>query len=93
MKKMNFSRFENMYFFAVFAAFGIYAYNVQENWIIDVGEQLYNLMFFGLLFFIGMILTGIKVASKDGKVNKKSIVFAISIALLIVIWRVLLIVL
>lgn len=89
MKKINFSRFENIYFFAVFAAFGIYAYNVQENWIIDVGDQLYNLMFFALLFFIGMVLTGIKAASKDGTVNKKAILFGVSIALIIGIWRVL----
>lgn len=56
----NFSRIENIYFFAVFAAFGIYAYNVQENWIIDVGKQLYNLLLFAFLFFIGMILTGLR---------------------------------
>ncbi|WP_210367644.1 hypothetical protein [Bacillus sp. REN3] len=88
MKKTKFSRFENIYFVSVFTAFGIYAYNVQENWIIDVGDQLYNLMFFAFLFFVGMILTAIKATSKDGTVNKKAVLAGVSIAIVFALWRI-----
>ncbi|MBT2680692.1 hypothetical protein J7E38_16905 [Bacillus sp. ISL-35] len=90
MKNKKFSRFENLYFFAVFAFAFIYLYSVQENGIIDFGEQFYQLMFLGFLFFIGFVLTTIKYTAKEGKVNKKAVIITIAFFLLFVLLRVLL---
>jgi uncharacterized membrane protein YbjE (DUF340 family) len=89
MKNKKFSRFENIYFFTVFAIAFIYLYSVQENGVIDVGEQLYQLLFLGFLFFIGIILTTIKYTAKEGKVNKKAVFITIAFFLLFVLLRVL----
>lgn len=90
MNRKKFSCFENFYFFAVFAIAFIYLYSVQENGVIDVGEQLYQLLFLAFLFFIGMVLTTIKYTAKEGKVNKKAVFITIGFFLVFVLVRVIL---
>jgi hypothetical protein len=90
MNRKKFSRFENLYFFAVIAIIFTYLYSVQENGVIDVGEQLYQLLFLAFLAFTSMVLTTIKFTAKEGKVNKKAVFIAIAFFLIFVLWRVIL---
>ncbi|MEF7566111.1 hypothetical protein V4V35_24265 [Bacillus infantis] len=50
IKKKPLAKFNLFFFLAVSLSFGIYAYTVSENWLIDFQEQKYNLLFFCLLF-------------------------------------------
>ncbi|WP_079504963.1 hypothetical protein [Mesobacillus jeotgali] len=90
MNHKKFSRFENFYFIAVFTIAFTYLYSVQENGVIDVGEQIYQLLFLGFLFFIGLILTTIKYSAKEGKVNKKAVFITVIFFLICILVRVLL---
>ncbi len=50
IKKKTLAKFNLFFFLAVSLSFGVYAYRVSENWLIDFQEQKYNLLFFCLLF-------------------------------------------
>jgi hypothetical protein len=83
MNKKTLSRIAAVYTILVLGGFLIYAFTIQENWIIVVT--------FVVLASIGLILAGISAASlrdEGKKVSKKAIYTGLSIAVFFLLWRV-----
>ncbi|WP_391560794.1 hypothetical protein [Robertmurraya sp.] len=90
MDKKKFSKITNLYQFIVVAAFVIYAYNVQENWRIDVSEEKYTLMAFVIIFLLGGALSAVELKASTGNdktVSKKAIYWGIAFTLVFFAWR------
>lgn len=71
----------------------IYAFRVMdENWMIDLKYEKNNLLIFGGLFFIALILTSIDAAGvrdKGTKVQMSTVYGGITIAVFFLVWRLL----
>ncbi|AYA74276.1 hypothetical protein DOE78_01735 [Bacillus sp. Y1] len=90
MERKKFSLITNIYQAIVVVMFVIYAYNVQENWRIDVSEEKYTLMAFVILFLLGGALSAVELKASTGKdktVSKKAIYWGIAFTLVFFAWR------
>ncbi len=90
MDKKKFSRITNLYQLVVVAAFIIYAYNVQENWRIDVSEEKYTLIGFVILLLLGGALSAVELKASTGNektISKKAIYWGVAFALVFFTWR------
>jgi predicted MFS family arabinose efflux permease len=79
------------YTFLVLGGFCVYAYFVQEGGSIDTQKHFNELLIFGILGVIGLLLASIDAAGdrdKNKKVNSKTIYFGIVIAIFFLIWRI-----
>jgi uncharacterized membrane protein len=95
MKRKSFARFVNLYTFFVVAGFCIYAYNVQDNWIIPFQEEKYTLFAFAILMLLGAVLGGIDLAAlkaKENKIRLKTIYSGMAIGVIFIVWRLLVII-
>ncbi|MEQ2527458.1 hypothetical protein EKG37_01850 [Robertmurraya yapensis] len=93
MKKKHFTIITYTYYLVVIVIFVLYASQVMdENWMIDFQDQKYNLVLFGGLFFIALILTAIDgagVRDKSNKVTINMIYGGLSLATFFLVWRLL----
>ncbi|MEK3988372.1 MULTISPECIES: hypothetical protein [Robertmurraya] len=90
MDKKKFSKITNLYQLVVVAAFIIYAYNVQENWRIDVSEEKYTLIGFVILLLLGGALSAVELKASTGNektISKKAIYWGVAFALVFFTWR------
>ena len=96
MKKMERKRLDKkkltiisyIYTFFVVGAFALYGY--LRNWSVDVREEPFPILVFIVLMFIGAILAGIDFIGekeKRRKVDKKTVIGGITIALIFIVWR------
>lgn len=89
MNKKKFSSITNLYQIIVVITFIIYAYNVQENWRIDVSEEKYTLFVFVILMLIGGSLSAIELkatTNKEKTISKKAIYWGVVVALGFFVW-------
>ncbi|SHS23627.1 Uncharacterised protein [Mycobacteroides abscessus subsp. abscessus] len=90
MDKKKFSKITNLYQLVVVAAFIIYAYNVQENWRIDVSEEKYTLIGFVILLLLGGALSAVELKASTGNektISKKAIYWGVAFTLVFFTWR------
>ncbi len=90
MDKKKFSKITNLYQLFVVAAFIIYAYNVQENWRIDVSEEKYTLIGFVIFLLLGGALSAVELKVSTGNektISKKAIYWGVAFALVFFAWR------
>ncbi|MGS2779798.1 hypothetical protein ACVBAX_20875 [Robertmurraya sp. GLU-23] len=90
MNKRKFSRLTNLYQTIVVIAFISYAYNVQENWRIDVSEEKYTLIGFVILLLLGGALSAVELKAATGNektIAMKAIYWGIALALIFFTWR------
>ncbi|MGI8386753.1 hypothetical protein [Robertmurraya sp. P23] len=90
MNKKKFSRITNLYQFIVVVTFIIYAYNVQENWRIDVSAEKYTLFVFVILMLIGGALSSIELkatTNKEKTIFKKAIYWGVVFAFGFFVWK------
>lgn len=94
MKKKHFSLITNIYYLLIIGLFVIYASQVtDDNWKIDLTYEKNNLLIFGGLFFIALILTSIDAAGvrdKGSKVQFNTVYAGLSIAICFLVWRLML---
>ncbi|TKC17082.1 hypothetical protein [Robertmurraya kyonggiensis] len=94
MKKKHFSLITNVYYLLIIGLFVIYASQVtDDNWKIDLTYEKNNLLIFGGLFFIALILTSIDAAGvrdKGSKVQLNTVYAGLSIATCFLVWRLML---
>jgi uncharacterized membrane protein YiaA len=91
MNKKTLSRIATVYTILVLGGFIIYAYTIQENWIIDTQKYFNQIITFVVLASIGLILAGISAASlrdEGKKVSKKAVYAGLSIAVFFLLWRI-----
>lgn len=93
MKKKHLSILTNVYYLLIIGLFVIYAFQVTDvNWEIDLTYEKDNLLIFGGLFLIALILTSIDAAGvrdKGTKVQMSAVYGGISIAVTFLVWRLL----
>lgn len=93
MKKKHFTFITYGYYLTIIVIFIIYATQVaDENWNINFRAEKNNLILFGGLFFIALILTAIDgagVRDKGKKVTLNMIYGGLSIATFFLVWRLL----
>ncbi|MGD6845165.1 hypothetical protein ACQCVH_21935 [Bacillus infantis] len=91
MNKKTLSRIAAVYTILVLGGFLIYAFTIQENWIIDTQKYFNQIVTFVVLASIGLILAGISAASlrdEGKKVSKKAVYTGLSIAVFFLLWRI-----
>jgi hypothetical protein len=90
MKRKKFSLITNIYQTIVVVLFVVYAYNVQENWRIDVSEEKYTLIGFVILLLLGGALSAVELKASTGNektISKKAIYWGVAFALVFFTWR------
>jgi uncharacterized membrane protein len=95
MRRIVFARLVNLYSFFVIISFSIYAYNVQDNWIIPFQEEKYTLLAFAILMLFGAVIGGIDLVAlkaSENHIRLKTIYSGMAIGVVFIVWTLLVII-
>ncbi|MGI8386754.1 hypothetical protein [Robertmurraya sp. P23] len=91
MKIKKFSKLTNIYQLIVILAFVVYNYFKLENGTLNMEEEKYNILTFGILILFGASLTGKKILAENRKekyISMKAIYGGLGMTVIFVLWRV-----